>query len=83
MTKGEGDMRSRLNVVLAERRMSKARLCELMGVSHTTVWRWSTDEHVGEMTVSTLARLADVIGCEPCELFEWDDGDSANRGTGA
>lgn len=40
------------------------------GVSHTTVWRWSTDEHVGEMTVSTLARLADVIGCEPCELFE-------------
>lgn len=34
------------------------------------VWRWSTDEHVGEMTVSTLARLADVIGCEPCELFE-------------
>jgi DNA-binding Xre family transcriptional regulator len=62
-------MKSRLNVVLAERRMTKKELAFLMGVSDTTVWRWSTDAGIGSMRLESLERLARAVGCDPKELF--------------
>lgn len=63
-------MKSRLNVVLAERRMTKRQVCEAMGLSKATVYLWSTDEGIRSVTLGKLARLASFLGCKVSDLYE-------------
>lgn len=62
-------MRSRLNVLLAERRMSKKRLGEVSGVSRTTLWSMSGDG-IGNVTLGKAASVASALGVKVDELFE-------------
>lgn len=63
-------MRSRVNVLLAERRMQKRELEKRLGLAHSSVWRWTTDEGIASLPISKLQRLADAIGCQMSELYE-------------
>lgn len=63
-------MKSRLNIILAEKRMTKKELAQLSGYSRPTISRWSTDEGVGQMSVRQLHELAAIIGCSPKDIFE-------------
>ena len=63
-------MKSRLEVVLADRRMKKGELAKSMGVSRQAVSHWVSDRGMSTMTVGRLCRLAEVLGCDPRELFE-------------
>jgi DNA-binding Xre family transcriptional regulator len=63
-------MRSKVNVLLAERRMTKRELERRLGISHSTAWHWTTDEGIGTLPITKLQRLADAIGCEVSDLYE-------------
>ena len=63
-------MKSRLSVVLAERRMKQSELAPLVGVRRQAVCIWCTDKGMAGLTVEKLCRLAQVLGCDPRELFE-------------
>ncbi len=63
-------MKSRLEVVLADRRMKKGELAKSMGVSRQAVSHWVSDRGMSTMTLDKLCRLAEVLGCDPRGLFE-------------
>lgn len=63
-------MRSRVNVLLAERRMTKRELERRLGISHSTAWHWTTDEGIERLPIWKLRRLAEAIGCEVDDLFD-------------
>ena len=63
-------MKSRLNVLLAERRMTKRQLEQALGVSKGTVYLWSTDRGIERTTLRSLSRVADALGCRISDLFE-------------
>lgn len=63
-------MKSRINVLLAERRMTKRALARELGVHEMTVSRWSRDDGIESMSLRELARLAEAVGCDPKDLFE-------------
>ena len=63
-------MRSRLNVVLAERRVTKTALARELRVHRPSVHVWSTDKGMAGLTVGTLCRVARALGCDPRDLFE-------------
>lgn len=63
-------MKSRLNVVLAERRVTKRQVCEALGLSKATVYLWSTDEGIRGVTLGKLERLASLLGCRVADLYE-------------
>ena len=65
-------MKSRVNVVLAERRITKRELERRLGLSHSVVWRWTTDEGISSLPLHKLKRMADAIGCDVSELYEDD-----------
>jgi len=69
-TRSVQEMKSRLEVVLADRRMKKGELAKSMGVSRQTVSSWVSDRGMSTMTVGRLCRLAEVLGCDPRDLFE-------------
>lgn len=57
-------MRSMLKVRLFEAGMSQKALAERVGVSKDTVWRWTTDEGVGSMTLRRAVEVSEVLGCD-------------------
>ena len=63
-------MKSRLNVLLAERRMTKRQLQDAVGMCRTKVWILSTDSGIERARMSDLMAIADVIGCSVKDLFE-------------
>lgn len=63
-------LRSRVNVVLAERRMTKRQLEKKLGISHSTLWRWTTDEGIRTLSLAKLELLANALGCDAKDLFE-------------
>lgn len=63
-------MRSRLRVVLADRRVTNRELARRLGVSENTVCRWGSDEGIGQASLAALERVASALGCEARELFE-------------
>ena len=63
-------MRSRLNVVLAEKRVTKTALARELCVHRQSVHVWSTDKGMAGLTVGKLCRVARALGCDPREVFE-------------
>jgi putative transcriptional regulator len=64
-----GGVRVRLPTLRAERRLSQRQLAELAGVRPDTVSALERGDSAG-IRFDTLARLCDVLGCEPGDIFE-------------
>ncbi|MBQ9003504.1 MAG: helix-turn-helix transcriptional regulator [Eggerthellaceae bacterium] len=63
-------MKSRLNVVMAEKGLRKVDVAKAIGVHMQSMWRWSTDEGIEGISLRTLSKLAEAIGCDAKDLFE-------------
>ena len=61
---------NRLKVVLVEHQKTNKWLAEQLGVSAVTVSKWCTNMHQPDL--QTLARIAELIGCEKRELITDD-----------
>ena len=58
---------NRLTVVLVEKQRTSKWLAEQLGVSTVTVSKWCTNMHQPDL--QTLAKIADLLGCEKRELI--------------
>ena len=58
---------NRLKVVLVENRKTNKWLAEQLGVSAVTVSKWCSNIHQPDL--QTIARIADLMGCEKRELI--------------
>ena len=58
---------NRLKVVLVEKQRTSKWLAEQLGVSTVTVSKWCTNTHQPDL--QTLAKIADLLGCEKRELI--------------
>lgn len=58
---------NRLKVVLVENRKTSKWLAEQLGVSSVTVSKWCSNIHQPDL--QTLARIAELIGCDKRELI--------------
>ena len=59
--------RNRIKVVLVENQKTSTWLAGQVGVSAVTVSKWCTNMHQPDL--QTLAKIADLIGCEKRELI--------------
>ena len=64
------DIRSNVNVMLAKRRMTKRELSERLGISRSTLWEWTTDDGIAQLSLAKLSRLAQVLCCNIKDLYE-------------
>ena len=58
---------NRLKVGLVEKQRTSKWLAEQLGVSTVTVSKWCTNMHQPDL--QTLAKIADLLGCEKRELI--------------
>ena len=58
---------NRLKVVLVENQRTSKWLAEQLGVSAVTVSKWCTNMHQPDL--QTLAKIAELIGCDKRELI--------------
>lgn len=58
---------NRIKVVLVEKQRTGKWLAEQLGVSTVTVSKWCTNMHQPDL--QTLAKIADLLGCEKRELI--------------
>lgn len=58
---------NRLKVVLVENQKSNKWLAEQLGVSAVTVSKWCSNIHQPDL--QTLAKIAELVGCEKRELI--------------
>lgn len=58
---------NRLKVVLVEKQKTSKWLAEQLGVSAVTVSKWCSNIHQPDLY--TLARIADLIGCDKRDLL--------------
>lgn len=58
---------NRIKVVLVENQKTSKWLAEQLGVSAVTVSKWCTNRHQPDL--QTLAKIADLIGCDKRELI--------------
>jgi len=58
---------NRIKVVLVENQKTNKCLAGQLGVSTVTVSKWCTNMHQPDL--QTLAKIADLIGCEKRELI--------------
>ncbi|WP_101723602.1 helix-turn-helix domain-containing protein [Eggerthella timonensis] len=60
----------RLDRVLADRKMTLCELSERVGISTVSLSRMKTGKVQG-FKLSTLARICDVLDCQPGDLLEY------------
>lgn len=58
---------NRLKVVLVEKQKTSKWLSEQLGVSTVIVSKWYTNMHQPDL--QTLAKIADLLGCEKLKLI--------------
>ncbi len=58
---------NRIKVVLVENQITSKWMAEQLGVSPVTVSKWCTN--TSQPDLQTLARIAELIGCEKRELI--------------
>lgn len=58
---------NRIKVVLVENQKTSKWLAEQLGVSAVTVSKWCTNMHQPDL--QTLAKIAELVGCEKRELI--------------
>ena len=58
---------NRLKIVLVEKKRTSKWLSEQLGVNPSTVSKWCTNMHQPDL--QTLAKIAELIGCEKRELI--------------
>ena len=63
-------IRSRVNLEIVRCHASKKDVERDLGISHDTLWRWSTDKGIASASIGKLERLADYLGCNVKDLFE-------------
>ena len=63
-------MRSRVKVVLAERRRKAFEVASALGVARDTVYLWCTDKGIGGLRLRDAERLARELGCRVSDLYE-------------
>ena len=61
-------IKNRLKELREERGISQEKLSEMSGISRTTLSKIENDEEANVNT-RTIAKLADVFGVEPSEIF--------------
>lgn len=66
--KGGERVKNRLKELREERGISQEKLSELSGISRTTLSKIENNEEVNVNT-RTIAKLADVFGVKPSEIF--------------
>lgn len=66
-------VRSRLKDVLKERHMTQRDLQHAMDVSKNVIWRMTTDGGISRVPLERVIQAADVLGCEPGDLYEMDE----------
>ena len=62
-------MESRLNVILAKKKMTKKQLGDLTGYGRTTLWKISTDKGIENTNMQKLKRIAEALNCQIKDLF--------------
>ncbi|HYL98783.1 MAG TPA: helix-turn-helix domain-containing protein [Blastocatellia bacterium] len=73
-----GKVTLRLSELLAERARSAYWLAKETGMSNSVVWKLTTGKTAG-IQFETIARLCDVLECEPGELFEYQEQKKARK----
>lgn len=63
-------MKSRINEMFARKRVAKSEAAKALGITPTAMSRWCSDKGAEGLTLGKLCRLAEVLGCDPRELFE-------------
>ena len=63
-------MKSRLKVVLAEKRITQRELARELKVSKDTVWRWTTDKGITRVPFGRAVSIAKALGCQLTDLYE-------------
>ena len=58
---------NRIKVMLAEKKRTNKWLAEQLGVTPATVSKWCTN--TSQPDLQTLARIAELLGCEKRELI--------------
>lgn len=62
-------MRNRLKELRTERGMSQEELVKLTGISRTTISKIENNENDVNVNTRTIAKLAEVFGVKPSEIF--------------
>ncbi|MDF2629312.1 MAG: Helix-turn-helix domain [Symbiobacteriaceae bacterium] len=63
-------VRNRIALVREARGLTQRELAALLGIAHTTLGRWESDQHFPPDAM--VGKLAQVLRCRPCDLFPHD-----------
>ena len=63
-------MKSRIHIILAERRMERKELLQGLDMGRTKLWRICTDDGIAKAKLSDLVAIANALGCKVTDLFE-------------
>lgn len=68
-------IRWKLNVVMAEKRMTVTKLVELTGISRQVISRMKNSDELNHLPMPVLDKLLTALGCTPNDLIEHIPGD--------
>lgn len=74
----EGEIIFRIDVMLAKRKMSVTELSERVGITLANISVLKNGK-AKALKISTLAKLCEVLACQPGDLLEYREGDSLVR----
>lgn len=63
---------TRLDRVLADRKMQSKELAEITGISEVNISRFKTGK-ITAVRFSTLNALCEALKCQPADLLEWHE----------
>lgn len=63
-------VRNRIAMVREARGLTQRELAGLLGIAHTTLGRWETDQHFPPDAM--VGKLAQVLRCRPSDLYPYD-----------
>ncbi|MBR5951130.1 MAG: helix-turn-helix transcriptional regulator [Actinomycetaceae bacterium] len=63
---------TRLDRVLADRKMQSKELAEITGISEVNISRFKTGK-ITAVRFSTLNALCEALNCQPADLLEWHE----------